>query len=111
MQDQQAGTIAPLPIEVQPWRINDYASESPYGNKQWIYRFGNGYGASVVQGAYTYGGSVGLFELAVLTFDGDEHHLTYATPITDDVIGHLSVEEVAALLVQIAALPAEAVTP
>lgn len=93
--------LAPLPIEVQPYKINDWSADS--GNKQWIYRFENGYGASVIQGPYTYGGKSG-YELAVLEFDGDEWHLTYATPITDGVKGCLSVENVAELLVQIAAL-------
>lgn len=53
--------------------------------EQYTFSFPNGYGASVVRGGYTYGGSEGLWELAVLDADG---HLTYNTPITDDV-GHL----------------------
>jgi hypothetical protein len=72
------------------------------GGTQRRYKFPNGYGASVVCGPYTYGGSSGLWELAVL----DRHqHLTYDTPITDDVIGYLDAKAVTALLVQIAALP------
>lgn len=36
-----------------------------------------------------------LFELAVLYFDEEGNsHLSYSTEITDDVIGHLSNEEV-----------------
>jgi hypothetical protein len=49
-------------------------------------QFDNGYGASVVCSPYTYGGDKGLYELAVLDSEG---HLTYATPVTDDVIGYL----------------------
>ena len=48
--------------------------------------FENGYGASVVKTPYSYGGDKGLYELAVLGTDG---HLTYDTPITNDVIGYL----------------------
>ena len=48
--------------------------------------FDNGYGASVVKTPYSYGGDRGLYELAVLGIDG---HLTYDTPITNDVIGYL----------------------
>ncbi len=48
--------------------------------------FDNGYGASVVKTPHSYGGDRGLYELAVLGTDG---HLTYDTPITDDVIGYL----------------------
>ena len=60
--------------------------------------FENGYGASVVKGEYTYGGKDGLYELAVLDSNGD---LTYDTPITNDVLGHLSEDEVTEVLKQI----------
>jgi hypothetical protein len=54
-------------------------------------QFENGYGASVVCTPYTYGGDKGLYELAVLDSEG---HLTYATSVTDDVIGYLRPEDV-----------------
>ena len=54
-------------------------------------QFENGYGASVVKTDYTYGGDKGLYELAVLDSEG---HLTYSTPVTDDVIGYLRPEDV-----------------
>ena len=54
-------------------------------------QFENGYGASVVCTPYTYGGDKGLYELAVLDSEG---HLTYATPVTNDVIGYLRPEDV-----------------
>jgi hypothetical protein len=60
--------------------------------------FENGYGASVVKGEYTYGGKDGLYELAVLDSNGD---LTYSTPVTDDVIGYLTQQEVTDLMEQI----------
>ena len=53
--------------------------------------FDNGYGASVVRSQYTYGGDKGLYELAVFGKDG---HITYDTPITNDVIGYLRPEDV-----------------
>jgi len=62
--------------------------------------FPNGYGASIVQGPYSYGNEFGLYELAVLK-DGV---LCYDTPITSDVVGHLSPDDVTALLQQIEAL-------
>lgn len=75
------------------------------GNKQLLAMYGNGYGASVVQGPYSYGGSAGLYELAVLHGDDpDTAPLCYATEITDDVIGHLTQEEVVALLHRISKL-------
>jgi len=60
--------------------------------------FENGYGASVVKSPYTYGGDKGLYELAVLGTDG---HITYATPITDDVIGYLRPEDVTDVMAKI----------
>ena len=61
------------------------------GGTQRIYKFPNGYGASVIRHQGSYGFKNGLWELAVLDSSGD---LCYSTPITDDVIGHLSDEEV-----------------
>jgi hypothetical protein len=60
--------------------------------------FDNGYGASVVKGEHTYGGRDGLYELAVLGKDG---RLTYETPVTDDVEGYLSEDDVTKLMEQI----------
>jgi hypothetical protein len=53
--------------------------------------FDNGYGASVVRGPYTYGGSEGLFELVVLDSNGD---LCYDTPISNDVMGWLNPNDI-----------------
>jgi hypothetical protein len=60
--------------------------------------FDNGYGASVIIGPHTYGGEDGLYELAVL---GKDKKLTYETPVTDDVEGYLSEDEVTKLMEQI----------
>ena len=60
--------------------------------------FGNGYGASVVRSQYTYGGDRGLYELAVFGKDG---HISYDTPITNDVLSYLKAEEVTKILEQI----------
>ena len=53
--------------------------------------FENGYGVSVVCHSFSYGGKNGLYEVAVLDTDCD---LTYDTDVTDDVIGHLTPEQV-----------------
>jgi hypothetical protein len=103
--------LAPLPIEVVPYKTDD-KSIPGYTHHQWIYRFPNGFGASVVQGNHTYGGGEGFYELAVIQFDcpsgvwsgDDQWGLTYETPVTDDVLGWLSIEDVAATLVKIAGL-------
>jgi hypothetical protein len=59
--------------------------------------FDNGYEVSVVKSPYTYGGDKGLYELAVFK-DGE---ITYATPITDDVIGYLRPEDVTDVMAKI----------
>jgi hypothetical protein len=76
------------------------------GAVQKLYKFDNNYGASVVKGEHTYGGDEGLWELAVLTFQTDgDFNLCYTTPITSDVEGHLTDDDVEVLLAKIEALP------
>jgi hypothetical protein len=53
--------------------------------------FENRYGVSVVSHSFSYGGKSGLYELAVLDVDGE---ITSDTPVTGDVIGYLTPEEV-----------------
>ena len=62
-----------------------------YGGTQRIYKFPNGYGASVIRHKGSYGFKNGLWEPAVLDGSGD---LCYSTSITNDVIGYLTDEEV-----------------
>ena len=68
---------------------------------QLIYKFDNGYGASVVKHDFSYGGKSGLYEVAVLDKEGE---LCYDTPITSNVIGHLNMSEVDKILVNISHL-------
>lgn len=72
------------------------------GKRSRIY-FDNGYGASVVSHTFSYGGSQGLYEIAVLK----EDDITYDTPITSDVVGHLTEDEVTEVLKQIQQLPSK----
>jgi hypothetical protein len=67
------------------------------GGVQAISTFDNGYGVSVVKTPYTYGGRDGLYELAVLNNDG----ITYDTPITNDVLGYLSEQDVTEVLIKV----------
>jgi hypothetical protein len=69
-----------------------------YGGVVGKIMFENGYGASVIRTEHSYGGSRGLYELAILDNDGK---LTYDTPITEDVLGYLSPKEVTNYLIQI----------
>lgn len=68
--------------------------------EQKIYKFDNGYGASVIP--WGYGSEKGFLELAVLDKDGN---LCYDTPITNDVIGWLTSAEVESILEDIKKLP------
>ena len=98
---------------------------------QYVFRFENNYGASVVKRLGTYGYDQDLWELAVIRFgkydelyieyfekhdcdeelaelfdedeDGEDdvYDLTYDTPITDDIEGYLTDEDVRNLLARI----------
>lgn len=86
-------TLAPKVADVEETPLN--------GGTQIKIFFENGYGASIIRGPFTYGGSEGLFELAVV---GKHGHLDFNTPVTDDVIGWLRPDQVVDLLEQIAGL-------
>jgi hypothetical protein len=64
--------------------------------------FENGFGASVVKHKYSYGGDKGLYEIAVL--DAMDGGPIYYTSVTDDVLGHLSEENVETHLNEIKSL-------
>lgn len=55
-----------------------------------FYEFENGLGASVICTPYSYGGDRGLWELAVM----ERGRVNYNTPVTNDVLGYLTWEEV-----------------
>ena len=72
--------------------LEDYVvscNKTPFNN-QLLFKFPNNYGASVIIGPMTYGGKDGLYELAVIKWEGDNWKLCYDTAITDDVLGYLS---------------------
>lgn len=64
-----------------------------------VYSFDNGYEASVVN--WGYGSERGLWELAVM----HSGNIIYDTPITDYVLGWLTLNEVEEICNQIAQLP------
>lgn len=63
--------------------------------------FENGYGVSVIEGSNAYGGR----ELAVFLGNEKNARITYDTPITNDVLGYLSIDDVTELMAKVAALP------
>jgi len=93
------------PTEERPHAI---AVEGGGSGVQKIWRFDNGYGASVVRFSLnnfmsvgSYGVEEGLWELAVIKLEGKSFTITYDTPITQDVIGHLTEKQVVNILYQI----------
>ena len=68
--------------------------------------FDNGYGISVVRfrgivGGGSYGYEEGLYESAVLKGTEENWHICYDTPMTSDVLGDQTEEEVEVLLYEI----------
>lgn len=76
-------------------------TENSICGRRWWIGFKNGYGGSIITGAFAKGNVNFPYELAVLK-DG---HVCYDTPITNDVIGHLTADEVGEILEKIEALP------
>lgn len=63
--------------------------------------FENGYGVSVIRTNFSYGGNQGFYEMAVLK-DGE---ICCSTPITNDVLGYLTIEEVTEKMMLVQELP------
>lgn len=77
---------------MRPDEVNNYKS---------VYKFKNGYSASIVCNPLSQGYTMQLFEVAVLDKNGN---LCYDTSITDDVEGYLSFQGVADILKDISEL-------
>lgn len=93
------------PLEYDDFK--DYYIGTTKEGQQWLFRFENGYGASVIKNYGSYGFEDDLFELAVIYFTGDDNNnfiLSYNTSITDDVIGFLSNDNVLEYLEKIKGL-------
>ena len=75
--------------------------------KQAVYFFPNGYGVSIIniispnEVHYSYSNKSHPYEVAILEGNIESFQITYDTPITDDVIGYLTLEEVYNLMKQI----------
>jgi hypothetical protein len=72
------------------------------GGIQAVVKFENNYGASIVRHNGSYGSKDGLYELAVTEYDENGHwSICYDTPLTDDVLGYLTEDDVTNHLIQI----------
>lgn len=65
------------------------------------FQFPNGYIASVIRTPGSYGSDRGLWEVAVIY----EGRVVYDTPVTNDVLGNLDIQEVRKILEEIYNLP------
>lgn len=68
---------------------------------QYLFRFDNNYGASVIKSPYSYGGKDDLWELVVIKWDGDDYELEYDTEVSYDAEGWRDDENIRDLLKQI----------
>lgn len=73
-----------------------------FAGERYLFRFENGYGASVIRHQYSLGHEKDLWELGVVKFQKNgDWKLNYKTPITDDVLGCLTVDDVKSCLEKI----------
>lgn len=82
--------------------VNDYGDGQK--NTQWVFRFQNGYGLSVICGFGAYATRQAPFEAAVLAFRDDDYEITYETPVADDILPRLTESRVLEVLAQLKAL-------
>ena len=77
-----------------------------HNGEQFIFKFLNGYGASVINNSFSYSSKEAPWEVAVIKFlDDGEWEIVYDTPVTDNVLGYLTDSQVAEALTQIKNLP------
>lgn len=85
-------------------KLENYVHDIKFINYSWgtnrfpggqiVFKFNNGYGASLIKHNGSYGGDQGLFEIAVLKFDQNEWDIDYKTRLTNDVLGYLNKSKV-----------------
>ena len=93
-----------LYLQPETWELGVVQKAYLDDGVQYVFKFENNYGASVVKRWGSYGFNKDLWELAVICWSDDEWFITYDTDITSDVIGNLTNAEVDELLVRISKL-------
>ena len=87
-----------------PFKYAELEQNPIKGGVQYIFKFDNGYGASVVCHRFSYGGSEGKWEIAAVRFENGDWDIDYDTSVSANVIGWLDVDGVNDLLDQISTL-------
>ena len=82
-------------------QFTSFQSREVHDGIQYRKFFPNGYGISIVKHSFSYGGNEGLWEAAILRGDMEDYVLDYDTPITGDVLGYLTEEEVDKLVADV----------
>lgn len=75
--------------------------------KQWIYKFNNNYGASIIKGGCAYGNKYYPYELMFVKFDKNNFIEQVAVPFAYDIKGYLGIKEVKKYLNKIKTLEEE----
>lgn len=91
----------PHPIAKEAEKISSCMRQMYAESKQATMYFGNGYGISVLFGSMFYSNGIDTYEVGILK-DGA---LCYDTPITNDVIGYVTADEVTDIMRKIQELP------
>lgn len=91
----------PHPIAKEAQKLPLYFAEEYAKSKQAKMDFENGYGISVLFGSIFYSNGIDTYEVGILK-DGS---LCYDTPITNDVIGYITADEVTDIMRKIQELP------
>lgn len=86
-------------IEKLGGKLSDLPRYETPTTQRAIVTFPNGYGIDFVVGFGSYG-----LEAAIITHDDDDWDICYDSPITDDVLGYLNLDDVSKLLKRVSEL-------
>jgi hypothetical protein len=95
-----------LHSKYEPYAVHHRGDQTLYLGIQYLFKFENSFGASLIHGPFTYGLEIATLhwfydkELEMESFD-----LAYIEPTPDGVLGYLNLEDIEQLLDIICALP------
>ena len=83
------------------FRAHELSRFAEKGAKHARIFFPNGYGVSVLFGGDFYSNRIDTYELAIIRKCGDDYSIVYDTPITNDVLAHLTEDEVTEAMIKV----------